>query len=197
MAEFADYSPDGNKIAYNPRRTGQTSWRGYRGGQMPPVWLLDLNDNSYIEIPAGNSSNTHPVWIGDYIYFLSDRNRTMNLFCYNVNNKELKQLAKNGDFDIKYLSADSKRLIYESNGYLYVFDPTTSSPKMLDINISADYLNIRANYKNVSGEISNFNLSPTGVRAVFEAHEINTFLYNGGNDSHDRDAKQTRDDSEL
>ena len=41
---------------------------------------------------------------------------------------------------------------------------------MLDINISADYLNIRANYKNVSGEISNFNLSPTGVRAVFEAH---------------------------
>ncbi len=182
MAERADYSPDGLSIAYNPIRFWQPHWRRYRGGQTTPIWLIDLSDYSHVEIPHENASDLCPVWMDDTVYFLSDRNRNMNLFAYNVSSGELKQIVDNGEYDIENLSGDAVHLVYESFGDMYILDPENGKPEKIDVRVPGELRHIRSHYKNVSRQIFNFNLSPSGKRAVFEAHgEILTVPAEKGN----------------
>ncbi len=169
--ELADYSPDGKFMAYNMYYLlWQSHWRRYRGGQNPPIWILDLSDYSHVEIPHKNARDVFPVWIGNKVYFLSDRNRTINLFYYDVSGKTVTELVKHDNFDIENLSGDSRRLVYECNGYIYLFDPSINKSGRLKISVPGDLINIRPHFRNVSRRIFSYSLSPTGKRAVFEAH---------------------------
>src|SRR5215510_3794389 len=78
MGAHGSYSPDGSKLAYLPIAFGRPihrydSWRRYRGGQAPEVWIANLADSSIVKVPRTNSNDTLPMWIGPRIYFLSDR----------------------------------------------------------------------------------------------------------------------------
>ena len=171
MAEFADWSPDGRFIAYNPiYQFWQPNWRRYRGGTAPPVWIVSLKDYSYTEIPRRDSNDMYPVWVGETVYFLSDRNRVMNLFAYNTQNGNLKQLINHGESDIKYLGSGGGLVVYGVEGGLYVYDPGTGQSRQVIVSAPSDLTSLRPDFKNVASEISNFDLSPTGRRAAFEAH---------------------------
>ncbi|MBN1221935.1 MAG: PDZ domain-containing protein, partial [Candidatus Aminicenantes bacterium] len=170
-AEFADVSPDGRHIAYNPiYQWWQPNWRRYRGGAAPPVWILDMKDYSRVEIPRKNSNDMYPAWIGNVVYFLSDRNRTMNLFSYDTQSGEMEELVTHMDSDIKYLSGGGNKLVYGVEGYLYTFDPARNLSTPVVVNVPSDRVFLRSRFKNVSAEIVDFDLSPSGNRAVFEAH---------------------------
>ena len=171
MAEFADWSPDGRFIAYNPiYQFWQPDWRRYRGGTAPPVWIVSLKDYSYTEIPRRDSNDMYPVWVGETVYFLSDRNRVMNLFAYNTQNGSLKQLVNHGESDIKYLGSGGGLIVYGVEGYIYVYDPGTGQSRQVIVSVPSDLTGLRPDFKNVASQISNFDLSPTGRRAAFEAH---------------------------
>ncbi|MFC1477334.1 PDZ domain-containing protein [candidate division KSB1 bacterium] len=167
---LASYSPDGKFIAYTPVSNAFNSWKRYRGGRTTPVWVINLSDWSHVEIPHENASDTYPVWIGDTVYFLSDRNREMAIYGYNTRTKELKQHEKKSNADIKYLSGDRSKLIFAREGYLYTFDPNSGRTSQIVVDVKSELLHLRPAYKDVSGEIRNFHISPTGKRAVFEAH---------------------------
>ncbi len=165
-----EYSPDGNYFAYELVRPSDEEWRNYRGGQNRPVWVLDMNDYSLLELPdAGNSRNQYPVWIDETIYFLSDRDWAMNLYSYNMRTGEQNQLTFHSEYDIKYLSAGEKNLVYEYGGDIYKFSPETGESEKLSIKVNADFPWSREGWKNVSRYITNGSLSATGVRALFEA----------------------------
>jgi tricorn protease len=166
---LASYSPDGRQLAYTPISNAFNVWKRYRGGRTSPVWLLDLRTNAHVEIPHKNASDTYPIWLGDAVYFLSDRAEVMNLFAYDTRSKQVKQVASNGTTDIKYLSGGAGKLVYETDGYLYVLDPRNGSAKQVVINVPSDHLTVRPRYENVAGDIRSFAVSPTGQRAVFEA----------------------------
>jgi len=169
--EFADASPDGRYIAYNPiYQWWQPNWRRYRGGTAPPVWIIDRNDHSHVEIPRKNSNDMYPVWIGDSVYFLSDRNRTMNLFVYDTKSGGLEELVNHMDSDIKYLSSGPEKIVYGTEGYLYVYNPVEDRSTQVVVDVPSDQVYLRSRFKNVSAEIVDFDLSPSGNRAVFEAH---------------------------
>ena len=171
MAEFADWSPDGRFIAYNPiYQFWQPNWRRYRGGTAPPVWIVNLKDYSYKEIPRRDSNDMYPVWVGETVYFLSDRNRVMNLFAYNTRDGSWKQLVNHGESDIKYLGSGGGLVVYGVEGDLYVYDPGTGQSRQVIVSAPDDLTSLRPYFKNVASEISGFDLSPTGRRAAFEAH---------------------------
>ena len=92
----AAYSPDGSHIAYNPFLQWQAdSWKRYRGGQTEPVWIVDIKSLDLVKVPRDNSNDRFPVWLGDTVYFLSDRNGPVTLFGYNTKTREVKQLVEN------------------------------------------------------------------------------------------------------
>jgi len=169
-ASLACYSPDGHYLAYTPVRNAFGTWKRYRGGRTTPIWIIDLNNNSHEEIPHETASDTYPVWIGDSIYFMSDRNKAMNLFAYNTRTKRVRQLHSHTVMDIKYLSGGAGKLVYAAEGHIYVYDPNIETSTQIPITVPSELIDIRSHFKNISREIASGYISPTGKRAVFEAH---------------------------
>ncbi len=165
-----EYSPDGRYFAYELVRPSDEEWRNYRGGQNRPVWVLDMEDYSLTELPQeDNARNQYPVWIGNTIYFLSDRDYSMNLYSYDTGSGELTQLTFYSEYDIKYLSAGGGVLVYEYGGDIYRFDPGTRTHEKLSITVRGDFPWAMTGWKNVGNFVTNGSLSPSGVRAVLEA----------------------------
>jgi len=167
----ASYSPDGTKLAYIPYREVFRQWKHYRGGTACNIWIYNMKDLSIVKIPQpeGRCNDTDPMWYGDFIYFNSDRNGEFNLFSYNTITKEIKQITNHTDFPVLSCSKGNGNIIYEQGGYLHILDLSTNQTTKLTIGISADLLTIRPRYLKGNDYIRNYNLSPTGIRAVFES----------------------------
>jgi len=169
MADRGSYSRDGYQIAYTPYFEAFWSWKRYRGGRTVPIWVLDLKSYDHVEIPHENASDTFPCWVGDDIYFLSDRNGVMNLFHWQKNSTTVDQITHHTDFDIRSLNTDGTDLIYEQAGQIHIFDTTTQTSAPIPISIVADLPETRPHYQSAIKFIQNCGISPTGARAVFEA----------------------------
>lgn len=170
------YSPDGSRLAYEEFSTAfipewyeASMWRHYRGGRTHPVSVISLADHSVQKLPWTNSNDTSPAWVGNTIYFLSDRNHTVNLFSYRVDTKQLSQITHHEDFDVMTLSAGNDAVVYEQAGYIYLVDAKSGKPERLNIEVTADLPWARPQFKKVASMIRNATLSPTGTRAAFEA----------------------------
>jgi tricorn protease len=172
----AAYSPDSRRLAYEefptvffPDWLETSFWRHYRGGRTHPILLMNLSDYSIEKLPWDNSNDSSPMWLGNTIYFLSDRNFVTNLFAYNIATKQVKQLTHHDDFDIMTASAGADAIVYEQAGYIYLVDAASGKAQRLNIEVTGDLPWARPQFKKVASMIRNVSLSPTGVRAAFEA----------------------------
>ncbi len=170
-AAEGSYSADGNSLAYVPVQQWEPAWKRYRGGQTTPVWLIDLKTLDLVKVPRENSNDANPVWVGDTVYFLSDRNGPVTLFSYDTKTKAVTQLVENHGYDLKSVSAGPGALVYEQFGSLHLYDLSSHQDRTINITINGDLPNLRPHMAAVAAnEIRNSALSPTGARAVFEAH---------------------------
>ncbi len=169
-AARAALSPDGTKIAYNPLPDAFTEWKNYRGGRNSEVWIVQLNDLSLEKIPqpSGRSNDPNPMWIGEAVYFRSDRNGEFNLFSYDARTKEVRQLTNHRDFPVLNASAGGGRIIYEQAGRLHIYDPRTKVSTALTIGIATDLAELRERYAKGARWIRDWAVSPSGARAAFE-----------------------------
>lgn len=166
----AAYSPDGTRLAYNPLYEAFNQWKHYRGGTVSTISLCNLSDHSVDKIPQseGRSNDADPMWIGDTVYFRSDRNGEFNLFSFDPRSKAIKQLTFHKDFPIVGAAAGGDLILYEQAGHLHLFDPKRGKNNRLIIGVSADLIETRPRFVNGSRYIRNASISPTGARAVFE-----------------------------
>jgi tricorn protease len=169
LAEEGAYSPDGARLAYVPLGRAFDTWKRYRGGRTTPVWIADLADSRIEKIPRENSNDFSPMWAGERVYFLSDRNGPVTLFSYDPKTKKVAQVVANSGFDIKSASAGAGAIVYEQFGSLHLYDLHSGKDRAIPIRLSADLPQVRAGYRSVKGAIRNYALSPAGARAVFEA----------------------------
>jgi tricorn protease len=169
-AEEASYSPDGTHVAYVPHGQWQAAWKRYRGGQTKPIWIADLSDSSIEKLPRENSNDFNPMWVGQTVYFLSDRNGPVTLFSYDTASKTVKQLVENNGLDIKSASAGPGAIAYEQFGTIYLYDLDSRASRRLDISVAGDLPEVRPHFLKIEPRrIRNASISPTGARAVFEA----------------------------
>src|SRR5437588_7328060 len=168
-SEDAWFSADGTRIAYVPNEVWQTSWKRYRGGQTTPIYIARLSDLALEKVPRENSNDKHPVWFGDSVYFLPDRTGPVTLFAYDTKTKTVKQVIENKGLDFKSLSAGPDALVYEQFGGIYTFNPSSGKSTKVDIRIACDLPSTRPHYEKVGEKIGNAGISPSGMRAVFEA----------------------------
>ena len=170
------YSPDGRRMAYEEFGTPfmaqwyeVSQWRHYRGGRTHPIRLFTLADYSVEKLPWKDSNDSDPMWIGNTVYFLSDRGHSTNLYSYRTDTKELKQLTHHADYDVMNASAGPDAIAYEQAGYVHLLDIKTGQSRRLTIDVTADLPWARAQFKRVATAIRDATLSPTGVRAAFAA----------------------------
>lgn len=169
IAVEGSYSPDGSHIAYVPLFQWQEAWKRYRGGQTRKIWIADLADSSVIEIPRENSNDFNPMWVGDKIYFLSDRSGPVTLFCYDTRTRAVKQVVENHGLDFKSASAGPGAIVYEQFGSLNLYDLKSGKTRRVEVQLAGDLPEIRPHFVNVGKRLHNADISPSGARAVFEA----------------------------
>ena len=166
---FAALSPDGKQIAFTPVDREFRTWKRYKGGRATDVWIYDLEANSSEQITNFAGSDQWPVWIGNDIYFTSDRDLRLNIYRYNTQTKTTEQITTHKDFDVMWPSGKNGKIVYEMGGQLWVLNSVTNVAAPINVEITYDNPNLHAYYKNVKDDIHSFNVSPTGKRALFDA----------------------------
>ena len=131
------FSPAGDRIAYTPLINTREvySWRNYRGGATGRIWLVKLSDASTEVIPHGNFNDTDPMWIGDKVYFISDRARTENLFSYDTVKKTIAQLTHFEKYGVKSASSNGESIVFNQGGAIHLFNPQTNQVTSIDVRI--------------------------------------------------------------
>jgi tricorn protease len=169
-ADRAAYSPDGKRIAYNPLSPRFLQWKRYRGGAVSQVWIYDVATHAIEKVPqpAGRANDAGPAWIGDTVYFRSDRDGELNLYAYDTKSKAVRRLTRHADFPVMNACAGGGHVVYEQAGYLHLLDPATGVAKKLTIGVAADLPETRPRYAKGAKFIRNASLSPTGVRVAVE-----------------------------
>ena len=171
----ACYSPDGKYIAYTPVRDATAQWKHYRGGTHSRIWLYDVTTHDVIELPqpAGRCNDMDPNWVGDTLYFKSDRAGEYNVFAVKPNGKapkldEIKQVTEFKDFPVLDINHSKDSLILEQAGYLHTMRVGETSPNRLKIGINVDAPEARARFAKGAKYVRDAAISPSGARAVVE-----------------------------
>lgn len=166
------YSPDGQSIAYEPITKWEEAWKQYHGGQTTPIWIVNLKTLDLVKVPRDNSNDSDPVWVGDSVYFLSDRNGHMSLFRYDTKSKQVSQVVDNKSYDLKSVQGGPGGLVYEQFGSIHLVDTAdNNADHVIPIQVHGELANLTPHLAPVHpDEIRNFAMSPTGARVAFEAH---------------------------
>jgi tricorn protease len=166
---FCSYSPDGKKLAFNRVFREFRTWKYYKGGMADDVWTYDTQSGQVTNITGNGAQDIIPMWHGDEIYFLSDRDRIMNLFAYNTLTKETRKVTNFTDYDIKFPSLGDDAIIFEKGGSLYLYEFGTSTVKNVPVRITNEIPSARNAYVDASRFINTWNISPDGERLVIGA----------------------------
>ena len=168
-AARATYSPDGQRIAYNPIAGRHLQWKSYRGGTVQRLWLYNTKGHAIEKIPqpAERSNDTDPMWIGTTVFFRSDRAGEFNIFAYDTASRQVRQVTTHSDFPVLNAASGGGRIVYEQAGVLHVLDPQSGKAERLTIGVASDLRHTRPRYARGVRWIRDAALSPTGARAVF------------------------------
>ena len=169
-AHVATYAPDGRRMAYNPLGPRFEQWKWYRGGTVSTITLYTAGTHATEKIPQPpeRANDADPMWIGDTVYFRSDRNGEFNLFAYDTKTRDVRQLTRHEDFPVLSAGAGAGKIIYEQAGYLHLLDPASGSSRKLTLGVASDLPETRPRYARGARWIRGATLSPTGARAAFE-----------------------------
>ncbi|EDY19325.1 peptidase S41 [Chthoniobacter flavus Ellin428] len=169
--EFGAISPDGHTLAFTPISTDFATWKRYRGGMAPDIWLFDLEKKTAENVTHNEANDSQPMWHGETLYFISDRDEHErdNIWAYNTRTKETREVTHFTESDVHFPSVGPDDLVFENDGRLYVLDLGTEQMHEVKIKVATDRATLRPRVQNVAGYVRNAAISPTGKRALFEA----------------------------
>jgi tricorn protease len=194
---FCSYSPDRKMIAMNRIFREFRTWKYYKGGMADDIWIFDFNSKKWENITNNVSQDIFPMWYGDKIYYASDRDRTMNLFEYDVNTKQTKKVTNYSEYDVKFPSLGNDAIVYENGGFIYLYDLKSGTSSKIVISIHDDMDSGRNLWVDASKFINTTDIASDGNRLIVTARgDVWTIPVKSGitrnitksNGSHERDA---------
>lgn len=166
---FCSYSPDGKKLAYNRVMREFRTWKYYRGGMADDIWIYDPQTKKVENITENIAQDIMPMWIGDEIFFISDRDKTMNIFVYNTTTKKTEKVTNYTDYDVKFPSSNGQTIVYENAGFIYKLDPKTKKSEKINITLTSDNIYSRTEMKKAEDNITATSLLSDGSRLAVTA----------------------------
>jgi tricorn protease len=166
----ADFSPDGSKVVYSPLFRDFRHWKRYQGGWAQDLFIFDLA--SYEVEPVSHTVRTErdPMWIGEKVYFASDRDDRLNLYSFDPASSAVEQITNSDLWDVRWPSTDNQsRIVYELDGQLHILDVNTGVDQAIVVTVPDDGLWKRPRRISVADDVSDFDVSPKGERAVLVA----------------------------
>lgn len=203
---FCSYSPDGKQLAYNRVMREFRTWKYYKGGMADDIWVYNPNSKTVENITNNVAQDIFPMWIGDEIFFLSDRDRIMNIFVYNTKTKQTAKVTDFTEYDVKFPSASGNTIVFENGGYIYKMDAATRKAGKVNITLASDNIYARTDLKDGANYVTAASLSPDGARMVVTSRgEVFNLPVEKGvtknitrsPGAHDRDAQWSPDGTQI
>src|SRR5262245_23701818 len=162
------FSPDGKQIVYSPRFRDFRPEKRYSGGMANTLYIFDIATYDARKISEGPRASRDPMWIGNSIYFNSDKDGHFNLYAYDVPSGKTRQVTNNKTWDVRWPSSDREgRVVYELDGELQILDVKTGKSAGISITVPDDGLARRPSRISAANLIESVSLSPKGERALF------------------------------
>ena len=170
--EDAALSPDGSHLAYTPFGQWQPAWKRYNGGQTARIWIADLKDSAITKVPRDNSNDRNPMFVGEDVYFLSDREGPVSLYRYAPRTGAVTRLIDNGHgFDMASAAAGPGAIVIDHFGRIELYDLATGTLTRPAITLGAEAPARRVHIKTLDkGDIARAVLTASAKRVVIEAH---------------------------
>lgn len=162
------FSSDAKKITYTPIGREFRTWKRYQGGMAQDIWTYDLEKDVSKRLTTFPGTDQHPMWYKDKIYFASDRDLTLNIYSYDLATEKIEKITGHSEYDVLWPSGENGLVVYENGGYIYKLNLNTNENQRIQVNINYDSPHVMPYFKNVKENITSFNISPSGKRAVFE-----------------------------
>ncbi|MEW6745265.1 MAG: S41 family peptidase [Planctomycetota bacterium] len=163
------FSPDGKKIAYNRVAREHRTWKRYAGGLAQDLWLFDFTTNEARRVTDFPGTDRTPMWYRDKIYFVSDRDRVLNVYAYDTRTGKIDPITHHTDYDVIRASLGDGQIAYELGGEIWRLDLQTHQTARIPIDVRADNPDTRPYMKDVSGDVTHIACSPSGNRALIVA----------------------------
>ena len=165
-----DLSPDGTRVVYSPLFRDFRTWKRYEGGWAQELYIFDRETHAVERVTDHRRADRDPMWIGDAIYFTSDRGGTLNLYGYDLASRETTQLTHSDTWDVRWPSDDGAgRIVYELNGELQIYSIDEGTSRPVAVTVPDDGLAMRPSRVAAADLIEDAELSPQGERALFVA----------------------------
>lgn len=168
-AARVSFSPDGNRIAYNKDSQDKATWKRYRGGRAQDLYIYDLRSNQEDKIADWEGSDRMPMWIGDKVYFSSDRDRVLNIWSYDTKSGATAQVTRHTDYDVRHPNYGGNNIVYELGGDIWLLTLSSGTTAKVPVSIPNDMEERRPYMKDISRNITSADISPSGKRAVIVA----------------------------
>ena len=166
---WCSYSPDGKKMAYNRVMREFRTWKYYRGGMADDIWVYDAKAGKVTNVSNNNAQDIFPMWVGEEIFYASDRDMIMNIFVYNTRTGATEKVTNFKEYDVKFPSTDGKTIVFENGGWLYKLDPKTRNCSKIPVTLGADAVYGRTQQKKLEANMRGASLSPDGSRVAITA----------------------------
>ena len=171
FAELGALASDGRTLAFQMLDRASATWKRYRGGMAPDILLFDLESSTYENLTRHEANDSHPMWHGETLYFLSDRDESMrsNLFAYEVASRAVRQVTTFADFDVRFPAIGPTDIVFELGGRLRLLDLASERHHEVEVQVVTDRATLRPSVKKVMDLVAGAGISPTGQRVVIEA----------------------------
>ena len=167
---WCSYSPDGSQLAYNRVMREFRTWKYYRGGMADDIWIYNPKQGKVTNITNNDAQDIFPMWVGEEIYFASDRDMTMNLFVYNTRTGATEKVTNFREYDVKFPSTDGKTIVFENGGWLYRLNPATKEYNKIPVTLAAEGVYGRTEYRTLkAADITAVSAAPDGSRVAVTA----------------------------
>ncbi|MFU8820591.1 MAG: S41 family peptidase [Gammaproteobacteria bacterium] len=162
-------SADGNTYVYTPVDREFRTWKRHRGGRAQDVWTFDLVNNTSRQLTDFVGTDHQPMWVDGRVYFVSDRDYTLNLFAMGLDGSDVRKVTNFDEFDVLWPSSDRKRVVFENGGSIWLHDPATSETRRIPIEVRGDRPYTLPGFRSVTQQVESFDIAPQGERAVLGA----------------------------
>jgi tricorn protease len=174
MGNAASFSPDGKRIAYNPK--GQVYWRKYyRGSYQTDVWIEEVASKKFTQLTDFDGLDSWPMWSRDGdIYFVSDRdgNGLTNLWRIADSGGKAEKVTsfKSGDVRFPSISADGRTIVFEHDFGIWKLDTGSKKVSPIRLDIDAETAENDTEMRAFASEADDYDLAPNARRIVVSVH---------------------------
>ncbi|UCC71473.1 MAG: PD40 domain-containing protein [Gemmatimonadota bacterium] len=167
----ATYDGTGTKLFFvRPAFHGNVTKR-YTGGTARDVWKFEEGAAEAVELTGDYDGESHsPMWWAGRVYFVTDRDGTMNVWSMDEDGGDLRQHTRHSGWDVKDPSLSQGRIAYQLGADLWLYDISTGDAQLVPITLASDFDQLREKWvDDPMSYLTSAHIHPEGASVVLTA----------------------------